>query len=44
MEIDARYCDATIRRWQAYTGKQAALDSDGKPFQAIERKRLRVAA
>jgi DNA modification methylase len=43
MEIDARYCDATVRRWQAFTGKQALLD-DGRPFHAIERERMRVAA
>jgi DNA modification methylase len=44
MEIDPRYCDATVRRWQAYTGKQAVLDRDGRPFDAIERERMRMAA
>jgi DNA modification methylase len=44
MEIDPRYCDATVRRWQAYTGKQAVLDRDGRHFDAIERDRMRRAA
>jgi DNA modification methylase len=40
MEIDPRYGDATVRRWQAYTGKQAVLDRDGRHFDAIERERV----
>jgi len=40
MEIDPRYCDATVRRWQAYTGKQAVLDRDGWHFGAMERERV----
>jgi DNA modification methylase len=43
-EIDPRYCDATVRRWQAYTGKQAVLDRDGRRFDAIEREPARIAA
>ena len=44
MEIDPKYCDATVRRWQEYTGKQAVLDGDGRPFGVIERERARIAA
>jgi DNA modification methylase len=44
MEIDPRYCDATVRRWQAYTGKRAVLDGDGRPFEVMERERARIAA
>ena len=44
MEIDPRYCDATIRRWEAYTGQQAVLDGDGRRFTDLERKRTRIAA
>ncbi len=44
MEIDPMYCDATLRRWQAYTGKQAVLDRDGRRFDAIERERMRRTA
>jgi DNA modification methylase len=44
MEIDPRYCDATVRRWQAYTGKFAVLDGDGRRFEDAQRERVRVAA
>lgn len=32
MELDPKYCDVIIRRWQAFTGKQAVLESTGQPF------------
>lgn len=32
MELDPKYCDVIIKRWQEFTGKQAILESDGKPF------------
>jgi DNA modification methylase len=32
MELDPNYCDVIVRRWQAFTGKQATLESTGDPF------------
>jgi site-specific DNA-methyltransferase (adenine-specific) len=32
MELDPKYCDVIVRRWQAFTGKQAVLESTGTPF------------
>ena len=32
VEIDPKYVDVIVRRWQQFTGKQAILESDGKPF------------
>jgi DNA modification methylase len=32
IEIDPRYVDATIRRWQAYTGKSAICTTTGQSF------------
>lgn len=32
MELDPKYCDVIVRRWQAFTGKQATLESTGLPF------------
>ncbi len=32
MELDPRYCDVIIRRWQEFTGKQAVLDGTGESF------------
>jgi len=32
MEIDPKYCDVIINRWQQYTGKEAVLESTGETF------------
>ncbi len=32
MELDPRYCDVAVQRWQAFTGQQARLESTGEPF------------
>jgi len=39
MELDERYCDVNVRRWQEFTGQQAALEGDGRTFAEIERER-----
>ena len=43
MEIDPRYADVIVRRWQEFTGKQAVL-KDGRTFQALEEERAGAAA
>jgi hypothetical protein len=52
MEIDPKYADCIVRRWQGHTGKQATLDGDGRTFDArtppgcssaVERRRQRHA-
>jgi DNA modification methylase len=35
VELDPRYCDLIIRRWQEFTGKQAVRESDGRLFDEI---------
>jgi DNA modification methylase len=35
MELDERYCDLIIRRWQDYTGKEAHLEATGETFNSI---------
>ena len=32
MELDARYCDVIIKRWQTLTGKEVVLESTGESF------------
>ena len=32
MELDPKYCDVIVKRWQDYTGKRATLESTGEPF------------
>ena len=44
MEIDAKYADCIVRRYQEYTGKQATLDGDGRSFEQIKAERTEVAA
>lgn len=36
VEIDPRYADTSVRRWQAMTGKQAVLEASGVPFDELE--------
>jgi len=39
MEIDPRYVDVIVRRWQEYTGKSAQLDDDGRSFDVTAQER-----
>lgn len=34
MELDPRYCDVIVKRWQNFTGKTATLEATGQPFPA----------
>ena len=36
LELDPLYCDVIVRRWQAFTGRKATLESTGKPFPTTE--------
>jgi hypothetical protein len=35
MELDPKYCDVIINRWQDYTGKKATLEVDGRTFEEV---------
>jgi DNA modification methylase len=35
MELDPRYCDVIIKRWQDFTGKQATLEANGKTYNEL---------
>jgi DNA modification methylase len=39
MEIDARYVDCIVQRWEQYTGQTAVLEGDGRTFAEISRER-----
>jgi DNA modification methylase len=40
IEIDPRFVDVAVRRWQTLTGRDALLDGDGRSFAEIEQERL----
>jgi DNA modification methylase len=44
LEIEPRYCDVIIQRWQHFTGKRATLDGDGRTFDEVAAERLPKAA
>jgi len=35
MELDQKYCDVIVKRWQDFTGKEATLEENGKTFKEI---------
>lgn len=35
MELEPKYCDVIVKRWQDYTGQAATLDGDGRTFAAV---------
>jgi DNA modification methylase len=44
MEIDPKYVDVTIQRWQQLTGQIAVLEGDGRTFEEISAERKIVGA
>jgi DNA modification methylase len=40
LEIDPRYCDVVIERWQRHAGGTATLAKDGRTFDALKDERL----
>jgi DNA modification methylase len=44
MELDPKYVDVAVERWQALTGKQATLGADSRTFEQVKTERIDVAA
>jgi DNA modification methylase len=44
MEIDPRYIDVVVERWQSLSNKKATLEGDGRSFDEVARERLKEAA
>jgi DNA modification methylase len=44
LELDPRYCDVIVRRWQAWTGEVATLEGDGRSFDEIAAENEAAAA
>ena len=43
IELEPKYCDVAILRWQEFTGKEAVHNSDGRPFGEIAAEQKQVA-
>lgn len=37
MELDPKYCDVIVQRWQEFTGKTAFLESTNEPFTKLDK-------
>ena len=44
IELDPKYVDVVVERWQKLTGKQATLEADGRTFEQVKTDRLRASA
>jgi len=44
VELEPKFVDVTLRRWEAYTHWQARLEADGRSFAAVAEQRLERAA
>lgn len=43
MELQQKYCDVIVKRWQDYTGKKATLEATGQTFDEVAGERDAVA-
>jgi DNA modification methylase len=43
IELEPRYVDVAVRRWEEFTGNGATLESDGRKFSEVAAERLQVA-
>jgi DNA modification methylase len=39
IELDPKYVDVIVQRWQQLTGKEATLDGNGKSFDQVKHDR-----
>ena len=44
IELDPKYVDVVISRWQTLSGQKATLDGDGRSFDEIAEERRKAAA
>jgi len=39
MELDPKYCDVIVKRWQDFTGQEATLEATGETYDQLKQKR-----
>ena len=44
IELEPKYCDVIVRRFQEFSGKEATLEGNGRKYAALAAERLGVAA
>jgi len=44
LELDPKYVDVVVARWQQLSGKEAKLDGDGRTFAQVAQERAKEAA
>ena len=44
IELDPKYVDVIVQRWQALSGRKATLDGDGRSFEVLAAERTKGAA
>ena len=44
MELDPKYVDAVVARWEELSGGKAVLEGDGRTFEVIAQERRKEAA
>ena len=44
IELDPKYVDVVIQRWQTMTGKKATLEESGRTFDEVKAERMGVVA
>jgi DNA modification methylase len=44
LEIDPKYADVVVQRWQQLSGQKATLEDDGRTFEFLAGERRRKAA
>ena len=44
IELEPKYCDVIVRRFQDFSGKTATLEGDGRTFEDLRNERCPVAS
>jgi DNA modification methylase len=44
LELDPKYVDVAVQRWQGLSGQSAVLDGDGRNFDELAQERHKKAA
>lgn len=42
LELDPKYVDVVVQRWQSFTGAKAMLEGDGRSFDEVRGERVPV--